>query len=412
MAGTKTQVRYLIVGGGLTAANAAQAIRDHDKDGSVLIVGGEKHPPYDRPPLSKSFQLDQELTVDDILSKHENFYGNNRIQLHVGTKAVGIDRSERQVRLEDGSAIGYEKLLLATGSTPHLLKVPGSHLCGVCSLRTVDDAESIRMAMRGSKRAVMVGAGYIGMEVGADCLKMGLEVTFIDPSSHPWSRFASSTMGGFLKRYYEKRGAKFHFGHTVTEFVGVRGLESVKTDKGLSLPADFAVVGVGVSLNTAIAKDAGLEVDNKQGVKVDSYLQTSDPNIWAAGDIAYFEDAAMGQRWHAEHYLNAQWQGQAVGANMAGEKKRYNKVPYFFSDMGDLHMIMRGDAPEHGETVVHGNLETARFVELYPDSSGTLKMGAAFSEHESDLEPISDKLEELIRHKERVADIKASDFGM
>jgi 3-phenylpropionate/trans-cinnamate dioxygenase ferredoxin reductase subunit len=412
MAGSNAKVQYLIVGAGLTAANAAQTIREHDKDGSVMIVGMEKHPPYDRPPLSKNFQIDQELSVEDILSKNENFYGDNRIQLHVGVKAVGIDRAERQVRLEDESLISYEKLLLATGSTPRRLDIPGSNLSGVFYLRTVDDAESIRMAMRGSKRVVMVGAGYIGMEVGSDCLKKGIEVTIIEPANQPWSRFASATMGGFLQRYFEKQGARFHFGHTAAEFTGQSGLEAVKTDKGLTLPADFAVVGVGVSLNTDLAKDAGLEVDPKQGVKVDSYLQTSDPNIWAAGDIAYFEDIVMGTRWHAEHYLNAQWQGQAVGAIMAGQKKPYDQVPYFFSDMGDLHMILRGNAPEHGETTVLGDLDAARFVELYPDKAGVLTMGAAFSENEKDLDPISDKLEGLIRQKARVADVKASDFSL
>ncbi|HEX5323940.1 MAG TPA: FAD/NAD(P)-binding oxidoreductase [Capsulimonadaceae bacterium] len=405
-------MRYLIVGGGLTAANAAQSIREHDKEGAVLIVGKEKHPPYDRPPLSKNFQLDQDLNVEDILSKNETFYGDNTIQLHVGAMATGIDRAAKQVTLDDGCVVTYEKLLLATGATPRILDAPGAKLSGVCYLRTVDDAEGIRMAGRESKRAVMVGAGYIGMEVGADCLKRGLEVTIIDPANQPWSRFASATLGGFLQKYFEKQGAKFHFGHTVAEFVGRQGLESVKTDKGLSVPADFAVVGAGVQLNTDLAKEAGLEVDPKQGVKVDSYLQTSDPNVWAAGDIAYFEDVALGQRWHAEHYLNAQWQGQAVGAIMAGEKKPYDKIPYFFSDMGDLHMILRGNVSEHGETTVLGDLDAARFVELYPDPSGTLRMGVAFSEKESELEPISDKLEALIREKARVADIKASDFGM
>lgn len=411
MAQAPKEVRYLIVGGGLAAANAAQSIRERDKEGSVLIVGMEKHCPYDRPPLSKNFQLDQDLNVDDILSKPENFYAENQVQLHVGVKAESLDRAAREVSLADGSTVRYEKLLLVTGSTPRPLDVPGNTLAGVCYLRTVDDAEGIRMAMQGSKRAVMVGAGYIGMEVGADCLKRGLEVSFVDPTKHPWSKFASETLGGFLQRYFEKKGAAFYFEENVTEFAGDNGLKSVKTDKGRSLAADYSVVGIGVLLNTQLAKDAGLEVDEKQGVVVDKFLRTSDPNIWAAGDIAYFEDVAMEQRWHAEHYMNAQWQGQAVGAIMAGEQKPYDQVPYFFSDMGDLHMILRGNAQEHGETTVLGDLDSARFIELYPNKEGVLRMGIAFSENESDLEPISDKLEGLIREKRKVSDLALSDFG-
>lgn len=404
-------VRYLIVGGGLAAANAAESIRERDKNGSVLIAGLEKHPPYDRPPLSKNFQTDDELRVEDIFSKPENFYGDNQVQLHVGVAAESIDRSAREVTLSDGTRVRYEKLLLATGSTPRSLDVPGNDLAGVCYLRTVDDAQQIRLAGHESKRAVMVGTGYIGMEVGMDCIKRGLAVSFLDPGAHPWSKFASEKLGGFLQRYFEKQGATFHFGQTASEFAGGPGLETVKTDKGLTLAADFAVVGIGVTLNTKLAKDAWLEVDEKQGVSVNSFLQTSDPNIWAAGDIAYFDDVAMGMKWHAEHYMNAKWQGQAVGAIMAGEQKPYDKVPYFFSDMGDLHMILRGHAPDHGETTVLGDMESARFIELYPDKSGALRMGIAFSENEKELEPLADTLEGLVREKRPVANIKLSDFG-
>lgn len=411
MAQINKEVRYLIIGGGLTAANAAQSIRERDKEGAVLIVGMEKHSPYDRPPLSKNFQLDQELNVEDIHSKPDNFYADNQLQLHVGVKAEAIDPSAREVKLSDGCLVRYEKLLLATGATPRALDVPGNKLAGVCYLRTVDDAESIRMAMQGSKRAVMVGAGYIGMEVGADALKRGLEVSIIDPGKHPWSKFASPTLGGFLRSYFEKQGATFHFGENVSAFEGVQGLKSVKTDKGQSLPADYCVVGIGVALNTQIAKDAGLEVDDKQGVVVDKFLRTSDPNIWAAGDIAYFDDIAMGQRWHAEHYMNAQWQGQAVGAIMAGEEKPYDKVPYFFSDMGDLHMVLRGHAQEHAETRVLGDLNAARFIELYPSNDGLLRMGIAFSEKEPELEPVADKLEGLVRQKIKVSEVTLTDCG-
>ena len=264
--------------------------------------------------------------------------------------------------MKAGPRVEYERLLLATGASPRTLDVPGKDLDGVKILRWVDESEAIRSALRTDRNVVLVGAGYIGLEVAASVLTRGEghKVTIIDPNHQPWSRFASPKLGSFLQEYFTERGVlSSRLGRTTTEFVGKERLNSVRIDSGELIAAELAVVGVGVSLETDIAKTAGLEVDDKEGVVVDKFLKSSDPNIWAAGDIAYFDDVAMGEKWHLEHYMNAMWQGEAVGANMAGVPSAYDQVPYFFSDMGKLHMVLRGNVRDPGETRLLGDPDQA-----------------------------------------------------
>jgi 3-phenylpropionate/trans-cinnamate dioxygenase ferredoxin reductase component len=256
----------------------------------------------------------------------------------------------------------------------------------------------------------MVGGGYLGMEVAASCASCGLNTALVDPNPHPWSKFASAETGNFLKRYFETKGVRMANGDEVAEIVGNRKVEGVKTKAGDELEADFVVVGIGVKLNLDLPKQAGLEVDEKDGVLVDEHLRSSDPNIYIAGDIACFNDVALGKRWHAEHYLNASWQGQHAGKVMAGQDAPFDKVAYFFSDMFDLHMILRGD-PQGKSQKVLGKVIDGEFVELYGDDEGTLRMGLAFSKDEKKLDPYSDKLEELIRAKAKIADISLANLS-
>lgn len=404
--------RYLLIGGGPTSVWAAQNIRERDSEGGIIIICGEKHPPYDKPPLSKQYLLKDDYQAEDAYTKFDNFYPDNRIQLHVGLRAVKIDRNARIVTLEDGHPIRYEKLLLATGASPRKLDIPGGNLSGVFYLRTLDDSEAIRTAMQHSRRAAIIGAGYIGMEVAAACIERGLETTVIETTGYPWSRFASPTMGDFLRSYFEGRGVKFLFGEEPQSFLGEGAISAVRTVSGKEIPADFAVVGIGAVLNSELAQDAGLAMGDRGGVVVNEFLQTSDPNIWAAGDIALFNDIVSERQWHIEHHQNAKWQGRAVGAIMAGEQKPYNQVPYFFSDVLDIHMALRGAPSEEWRTTVLGDLNGGEFVELYFDNSDTLRMGIGISHDEPKLDPISDKLEELIRAKAKTTGLAAADFGL
>jgi len=405
---------YLLLGGGPASVWAAQAIRERDKEGSMTIVTNEAHPPYDKPPLSKKYIAEDGVPTDDAYSKFDSFYPDNGIALRTRSAAVGIDRGRRTVTLENGDTLCYEKLLLALGAEPRTLDIPGSSLPGIFTLRTIENAQAIAAAARNSRRAVLVGAGYLNMEVASGLLQRGLDVTIVEQGSGPWARLASPTLARFLADAYTARGAKFLFGQSVIAFEGEGRVESVSTTGGSRLPADMVVVAVGAALRTELARDAGLEVDPREGVVVDEYLQTSDPSIWAAGDIACFNDIAIGRRWHVEHHLNAKWQSRAVGAIMAGERKPYNQVPYLFSDFLDLHMVLRGDpvGSHAAQTRVLGDLARGEFVELYAADNGVLKMGLAISHDESRLDPISDKLEELVRARALAAEVTESSLGV
>jgi 3-phenylpropionate/trans-cinnamate dioxygenase ferredoxin reductase subunit len=321
----------------VTTAAAAQSIREHDKESPIVIVCGEPHPPYDRPPLSKQFLLDDGWKTDDPYSKADDFYPENRIEVRTGVRVTAIDRASQTATLDNGETFGYEKLLLATGSTPRRPDLPGMDLGNVFLLRTIEDAEAIRGALRAARHGVCVGAGYIGMEVASAATQRAVRMSVVEPERRVWPRFASPRVGDFLQRTFEERGVTFFLGEQVTEIRGENGVVTgVQTGAGRTIPAEFVVVGVGVTLNTQLARAAGLEVDEKDGVVVDAFLRTSDPAIHAAGDIACFQDLALDKRWHAEHHLNAKWQGQAVGRILAGGQEPYDRVPYFFSDVFDL----------------------------------------------------------------------------
>ncbi|MGV3615512.1 MAG: NAD(P)/FAD-dependent oxidoreductase [Fimbriimonas sp.] len=403
-------VKYLLIGGGVASAHAAVGIRDLDKEGSILIVTDEPRLPYDRPPLSKSL-LEGKTTPEDAESKDPSFYEQNGVEVRSGIRAVKIDRENRTVELSIGDKVGYEQLLLATGAEAKRPDLPGIDLPGVILLRKVDQSVEIRDAIGKAKTAVMVGAGYVGTEVGDRCLKGGVGVTIVEPAEYPWSKFASPVTGGHLRRYFEGRGATLRLGDEVAAIDGDGKVERVRTKGGAILPADLVVVGVGVELNLDLAKEAGLEIDEKHGVVVDETLRTADPNIWVAGDIAAFPDSTIGKRWHAEHYLNGKWQGRQVGRNMAGANEPYRKVPYFFSDMVETHMVLRGD-PQGGKSAkVIGDALTGEYVELYAREDGSLAMGLAFSADEKRLDPIADALEGLVLERRAVAEISAEDVA-
>jgi 3-phenylpropionate/trans-cinnamate dioxygenase ferredoxin reductase component len=409
---------YLLIGS-FAAVWAAQSIREHDKTGTIAIVGDEDHPPYDRPPLSKNYLQSDDYKADDAYSKYDDFYPKNNIDLHKGTGVIAIDRAAQSVTLANGTTLGYGKLLLATGSSARPLTVPGANRPQVYLLRKLDDAENIRQAFKEHRRLVIIGAGYIGMEVAADARSRGLEVTVIEPKGHPWSKFASERFGRFLQGYYERQGVQFILGKEVVSIdgEGTDGpAQGVTTQGGRVVTADFVLGAVGASLNTQLAQEAGLEVDEQQGVRVNEYLRTADPHIWVAGDIAYFTDVALDKQWHCEHHLNAKWQGQAAGANMAGINSPYDRVPYFFSDEFDIHMILRGDTQGGKHSIFSGDVEGAEFVELYYNDEGRLTMGIAISHDEPKLDPISDTLERLIRArvniKGREAEIQIPGFDL
>jgi 3-phenylpropionate/trans-cinnamate dioxygenase ferredoxin reductase subunit len=401
-----TRIDYLLIGGGRTSANAAQAIRENDPDGSIMIVAGEDRKPYDRPPLSKNFLEGRPPNPDDVESKADDFFDKHNVQLIRGVAADSVDRELKLVTLRDGRRFEYGKLLLATGATPTELRIPGADRDNVYYLRTVDDSMKIRDAAKQHKSAVMIGAGFIGTEVSASLTDLGVKCAMIGRENRLWDKFLSEKSGGWLARYFQSKGVDVRLNSTTTEITD----KGVRLGTGEEMEGDIVVVGVGVKLNLGLAIDAGLEMDDHHGVVVDSSLRTSDPSIWAAGDIAAYEDVNFGKRWHLEHYMNADWQGTHVGKSMTGASEPFDKVPYFFSDMFDLHFVLRGD-PQGGESAkVIGDIESGEFTELYAYPDGRLAMGIVFTRDGDRQDQIGDKLEEYLLAKRNAAELSAADF--
>jgi NADPH-dependent 2,4-dienoyl-CoA reductase/sulfur reductase-like enzyme len=400
-----TRIDYLLIGGGRTSANAAQSIRENDPNGSITIVAGENRKPYDRPPLSKNFIVGRPPNPDDVESKADDFFDKHNVNLIRGVAAESIDRAAKTVNLADGRKLEYGKLLLATGATPVKLNIPGSDGKNVHYLRTVDDSMAIRDLAKSAKSAVLIGAGYIGSEVSAVLCGLGVKCTMIGREERLWSRFLGEPGGTWLQKYFEDKGVRVKLNANTSEITS----DGVKLDTGEAIPGEMVIVGVGVHLNVGLAKDAGLEV-TKDGVVTDSTLKSNDPSIWAAGDIASYEDVNVGRRWHLEHYMNADWQGTQVGKNMAGANEPFNKVPYFYSDLFDLHFILRGDAEGGKSAKVLGDVESGEFIELAAYDDGRLAMGLAFARDYKKQDEIGDKIEEFILAKKNVADIDSSSF--
>ena len=397
-----SDISYLLVGGGLAAATAAFAIRARDKKGRIVLVCGENRLPYHRPPLSKEY-LRGETEWDAVLVSPEQDYADHKIDVMQGSRATKLDLSARTITLSDGAILKFDNLCLALGASakkPSPGDMPGSDAPNVLTLRTRTDSDKIAAYLVEGKRAVLIGAGYIGMEVASDCRAKGVETTIIDTAKQPWGKFTSPEFGAFLRGYYEARGVRFFLDDGVVEIVKNENgqAESVRTKSGHEIPCDFVIAGVGSQLNLDLAKDAGLEVDEKQGVTVNEFLETSTPGVFVAGDIANFRDPVMDKSWHLEHWQNAEWHGQIAGANMAGEKIAYDHVPYFFSDEFDLHMTLRGDPTAGKTSFVIGDMsmKTDRFLELYLRDDGTLAMGLLISK-KGDESETADLLEALVR---------------
>jgi 3-phenylpropionate/trans-cinnamate dioxygenase ferredoxin reductase subunit len=397
---------YVLVGGGLASATAAETIRKHDTSGTILLIGAEPHPPYNRPPLSKEY-LRGEAGASDVLIKPEDWYKTNKIELRTGVKGTEVDTTAKTVTLENGETIGYGKLLLATGSSPKTLDVPGADGPNVHTLRTWEDSDALRSQL--GRKIVLVGGGYIGVEVAADYLQKGGAATIVEPTTHLWSKFASPEYGAFLKAKLEAAGAEVILGDEVTQITA----HGIVTKQGRSIDGDLVLAGVGVKPNLELPKAAGLDIDEKKnGVLVNEYLETSAPDVYAAGDIAGFQDPVLGRQWRVEHYNNAYWHGQIAGANMAGVRTAYDHVANFFSDALDIHFELFGD-PQGGKGgLFHGEPGSNRFDELYLDDAGLAVMIISVNPPEH----LLPTLEQIVRQhplvRGREAEVRHAEFDL
>ena len=356
-------IKYLIIGGGLAGHNAAAAIREKDTEGSILIVGAEPRKPYHRPPLTKEFMQGKD-PLEKAYCSPEEFYTEKSIHLALGTVATKLDASAKTVQLSDGSNVHYDKLLLATGGSPIRPDAPGMDLPNVHLFRTMDDAAAVSAKATAGKRVVIVGGGFIGIELAASLTQRDVRATVIDGGPHIWSRFADQQLGGFFQSYCGQRGVIFLTSEKLVRIEGDSdGAKAVVTASGRSVPCDVVVVAIGIVPNVELAQQAGLQVDN--GIVCNEYLQSSDASIYAAGDNCSFLDPYAQRRRRVEHWGQADYCGTLAGKNMAGGREAYDLLPYVFSDVFDLHLEFSGDEHQADRKLLRGEMSNKGFSVLY-----------------------------------------------
>lgn len=354
--------RVVIVGGGLAAAHAVETLREEGHAGSITVVAAESHPPYQRPPLSKSF-LKGEKPVDVVYPHDEEWYAGQGVALLVGRTAASLDLAAGTLALEDGEPLGFDALLLATGAVPRVPDLPGAR--NALYLRTIEDSERIKRALAAGGRLVIVGAGWIGLEVAAAAREAGLSVTVLERDPLPLQRVLGDTLSHYVANLHARNGVEIRTGVSVTE---IRE-DGVVTADGL-VPADHVLVGVGAAPATGLAEQAGLSCDN--GVLVDERLRSSDPRVYAAGDVANAQHATLGRRIRVEHWDNAIKQGELAARSMLGRDVSYDWQPYFYTDQFDFGMEYVGRGSPHDEVVVRGSLEGGEFIAYWLASDRTV----------------------------------------
>ena len=353
---------FVIVGASLAGAKAAETLRAEGFDGRVVLIGAEDERPYERPPLSKDY-LRGEVDRETVYVHPEGFYAEHGIELRLGRTAVSLNTATRELALDDGERLRYDRLLLAIGAEPRRLSIPGSDLNGVLYLRSVADCDALRERLNAGGAVVVIGAGWIGAEVAASARQRGLKVTVIDPLTVPLERVLGTEVGAIYRDTHLDHGVQMLMGTGVEAFEGGTAVERVRTSDGRQLECDFVVVGVGVAPRTALAAQAGLDVDN--GILVDEHLQTGAPGLFAAGDAANAHHPFYGERIRVEHWANALHQGPVAARAMLGEPDVYDRLPYFFSDQYDVGMEYAGFARSWDRVVFRGDPATREFIAFW-----------------------------------------------
>src|SRR5205085_480693 len=341
--------KIVIIGGGAAGFAAAEMLRRHDYQGGIVMVSNDDAPPVDRPNLSKDY-LAGSAPEDWLPLRPDNFYPESHIDLRLKTEVAKIDPRAATVTLADGATLPYDRLLLATGAEPVRLPTPGAGLPHVHVLRTPADCRAIIKAADQGKRAVVIGASFIGLEVAASLRARKLEVHVVAPEKRPLERVFGPQMGDFIRKLHEEHGVIFHLEDTSEAITA----HQVKLKTGGTLDADLVVVGVGVRPRVALAEQAGLTMD--RGIKVDANLQTSAPNIFAAGDIARWPDRHSGENIRVEHWVVAERQGQTAARNMLGQREAFDAVPFFWSQHYDLRINYVGHAETWDEIALDSSI--------------------------------------------------------
>lgn len=385
----------LIIGGGLAGGTAAEALRDEGFDGDITVVAAEAHPPYQRPPLSKGYLAGSEGR-DAVILHPAQWYDERGIRLVTGVAVTSLEPGAHAVELEDGERLTYDAVLLATGATPRMIPLPGHDLPGVMTLRRLDDSDELAAQLReGGKRLVVIGAGWIGMEVAATARGFGNEVAILERDAVPLAVALGVEMGEVFRALHLEHGVDLRTSVGVDRIVGESRAEGVVVD-GEALPADLVLVGVGASPNTALAEEAGLDILN--GVLTDEALRTSAADVYAAGDVANAYHPVLQQHLRSEHWANALNAGKVAAKSMLGKPASFDDIPYFYTDQYDLGMELSGYAPlmTDAEIVVRGDLDAREFIAFWTDD-GRIVAGMNVNVWD-----VNDKVQDLIRSGARI----------
>ncbi len=350
--------RIVIIGAGAAGLAAAKTLRDEGFAGELIMIGADPEPPYDRPNLSKDY-LAGSAPPEWLPLRAPDYYADNSIDLRCGRRAQTLEPTARRVTLDDGTTLSYDALLLATGADPIRLDGPGMDLPHVRYLRTLADSEALIAASAHAKRAVVIGASFIGLEVAASLRARNIEVHVVAPETVPMERVLGPEIGRFVQALHEQHGVVFHLGDTVAAVTPTQA--TLKS--GATIDADLIVVGVGVRPALALAQQAGLAQD--RGLLVDAFLETSAPGVFAAGDIARWPDPLSGENIRVEHWALAERQGQTAARNMLGRKERFEVAPFFWSQHYDVTISYVGHAPGWDRTEISGKPETSDCAVAY-----------------------------------------------
>ncbi|UWE08557.1 NAD(P)/FAD-dependent oxidoreductase [Actinacidiphila bryophytorum] len=391
---------FVIVGAGLAGAKAAETLRSEGFTGRVILIGDERDHPYERPPLSKGY-LTGSAERDSAFVQQPGWYAEHDVELHLGQPVVHLDKATRTITLGDGSTLIYDKLLLATGSEPRRLDIPGTDLAGVHHLRRLAHSDRLKHVLtslgRENGHLVIAGAGWIGLEVAAAARGYGAEVTVVESDPTALYRVLGPELGAVFTDLHVEHGVRFHFGARLTEITGQDGMVlAAVTDDGQEHPAHDVLAAIGAAPRTALAEVAGLALASREeggGIKVDASLRTSDPDIFAAGDVANAEHPLFGGRLRVEHWANALNGGPAAAKAMLGREVAYDRVPYFFTDQYDLGMEYSGYVAPGGydQVVCRGDVGKREFIAFW------LREGRVLAGMNVNVWDVTEQIQHLVR---------------
>ncbi|MCY4310234.1 MAG: FAD-dependent oxidoreductase [Rhodospirillaceae bacterium] len=355
---------FVIVGAGHAGGRAAQAMRHYGFEGRVILIGEEPYVPYERPPLSKDL-ITGAAGLEKVQLHDAVWYAENQIDLVTGNAATVIDLDRKTVSLADGKTVPYDKLMLATGARVRKLPIPGAHQDGVFYLRTLDDCDAIRTRIREGRDVVVIGGGFIGLEIAGSAVKLGADVTVLEAANGLMARSLAPEVAAWFASMHRNRGVDLRLNATCAAVEGAGIVTGLRLDDNSVIPADIIIIGIGILPNVEMAAAAGLEVEN--GIVVDHHGRTSHPDVFAAGDVANQPNAFAGRRLRLESYQNAQDQAAAVARNMCGAEEAYEDSLWVWSDQHDVNLQITGCPDTWNELVWRGNPDDGGATVFYLD---------------------------------------------